>query len=117
MRWWVSFAGPEGNRGLLIAGPADSVTEILKECNRRGVNPGGEVLALPFDEAILIKNPGVAAWTNSIPRYKLFQKEDIPDFAEPMSYKAAKKQGIIPAGKAQFVHDNCNCEESAECSR
>lgn len=46
--YWCSFADDDGFRGVAIV-RASGVLSASQEARRRGINPGGEVLAFPLD--------------------------------------------------------------------
>jgi hypothetical protein len=45
--WWLSFAAEDGFRGVIIT-EALGLSHALKKTHRLGINPGGEVRALPI---------------------------------------------------------------------
>lgn len=50
MRWfYLSFAGDEGFRGACII-EARGILGAVSRCNVLGINPGGEVMAIPVPE-------------------------------------------------------------------
>lgn len=116
MRWWVSFADDTGNLGWLIADKANTTEEVVQQCNLRKCNPGGEILVIPIDEQIASKNQASYAWLNSVKRYTLYQKKDVPEFTGLTSVVDAKKQGWMPKS-AQYVCEDCNCAECVERRR
>lgn len=110
MRWWVSFADKGGNLGWLIADKASTVQEVIKQCNVRMCNPGGEILAIPLDEEVASRNQASYAWLNSLKRYTLYQKKDVPDFTGPTTVTEARREGWLPKS-TEIVCETCNCEE------
>lgn len=47
--WWCSFAHDDGFRGVAIVW-ARGIISAVREAKRRGLNPGGEVLAYEIAE-------------------------------------------------------------------
>ena len=67
--FWLSFAGDDGFLGAVIA-DADSMVAAVKECHRRKINPGGEVLGFEIPDGADLRG---------MPKWKLLQKSDIDD--------------------------------------
>ena len=44
--WWLSFAAEDGFRGVIIT-EALGLSHALQKTHRLGINPGGQVQALP----------------------------------------------------------------------
>jgi hypothetical protein len=49
--WYLSFADESGWKGACIVPAAGILTAVLV-CNRLGINPGGEVLAIPVPDHV-----------------------------------------------------------------
>lgn len=74
--WWMSFASNETgeNLGICIVN-GDTLSEAIARTHRKGINPGGEVQAMPIPP---IAEPFIAI--ND--RLRLMPREEAKDFAE-----------------------------------
>ena len=79
--FYLSFAGPEGFRGGAIVA-ANGILSATMVCNVLGINPGGEVMAVPIPEDRI----PAAEWFN-----RLLSKTDL--------------QNLTPAAQEEKRHD------------
>ncbi len=58
MRWWLSFVGEEGARGVAIVDLPDSphlgMSDAIFASHRRGCNPGGEVAVMAIPPELVV---------------------------------------------------------------
>lgn len=67
---YISFADDDGWRGCVLVESDAPMDEILRECWRRGCNPGGDVMSFEVPDAAFM-SPEEAAWFASRARWTL----------------------------------------------
>ena len=105
---WLSFAVKGQNLGIVIA-EAASIEEAVKECTRRGCNPGGEVMAAPISEETFLSAPKeVSDLFTNVQSYVLIQGSELPAYLQPRKLTAKEADKLAKLNNAEFVCKECN---------
>lgn len=60
--WWLSFVDPNSDKedkglGVCLVGPARTHMDAIQLAWKKGCNPGGEVMSIPFPEHVAVRVP------------------------------------------------------------
>jgi hypothetical protein len=99
MYFYFSFASEKGFLGAVVV-EAEDTESAIAEVNRRGLNPGGEALILPFPEG--------SEGTEGLPVNRLISREEIVD---------ARRVGDLSEEEQSEIEGTRVCEECNEEAR
>lgn len=102
--YWISFAGVEGNRGIVII-DAKNESAAIKKTHKLGINPGGEAMLLDCTG-----NPGMETEISRWGRNRLVTKAELvaEDYKSTRQLEAAGITGITLDPRVSFVCDKHN---------